>query len=234
MKNFKKSALACLLSLGMVSVHAGNSHLNSFADNWSGHSVEYVHDGGLGTAGTLNEVTRFLVDQLAQNRDLKNLRDNPIGVTSIVKLNDFKETNKIGLWLTENLMHELHTRGFKPIDFKVMPAIQVTPNGDFVMSREVKELRDKYNINQVVTGTFAEYQHGVMINLRMIDMNTSVVTSSAQANISRATYLNLMSDVRDNRPKIVIEDKVIPAVTPNEVELRGKQFCDPSEPCFYK
>ncbi len=223
-----------VLSIPFLStISFADQHLNAFSFKNSGMTMDY-YPSTVSTAGNLNEIARFMADQLAQNRDSMNISQNPIAVTSIVNLQNFKKTNKVGLWLTENLMHELHTRGFKTIDFKTMPAIQVTPSGDFVLSREVEELRGKYNINQVLTGTFAEHENGVVINARLIDMETSVVVSSAQANISAAHYLRMMKNVADGVPKIVVEKKVIPAVKQHQVELRGEAFCKPSEPCFYK
>ena len=188
--------------------------LNDFAMVRSGINTPYEQTSGVSVSGELNEISRFLVDQLTQNRDINSLSKNPIAVNSLVEMENFKTTNKIGLWLGENILHELQIRGFKTIDFKMMPAIEVTPEGDFVMSKKVEELRGKYNINYVVTGTFTEYPDGVTFNARIVSMEDSVVASTAQAHISKAYYLRLQKGL-NNTTKPVRQ---------HEVELRGPSY----------
>ncbi len=205
-----------LLAAAALSLPASAGPLNDFALKdfamvRSGITVPYEQNGGVSVSGELNEISRFLVDQLTQNRDINSLSQNPIAVTSLVEMENFKSTNKIGLWLGENIMHELQIRGFKTIDFKMMPAIEVTPEGDFVMSKKVQELRGRYNINYVVTGTFTEYPDGVTFNARIVSMEDSVVASTAQAHISKAYYLRLQKGLNNT----------VKPVRQHEVELRG-------------
>ncbi|MBT4300676.1 MAG: hypothetical protein HOD47_05515, partial [Gammaproteobacteria bacterium] len=175
-----KIALSTLMatSLMLSPVTHASEILNDFSLKKDGSTVQYSNTHRRSLAGELNKVSRLLTDQLAQNRDMKRISNTPIAVTSIVDLENFKSTNKIGLWLTENMMHELQVRGFNVVDFKMMPAIQVTENGDFSMSKLVKELRGKHNINYVMTGTFAEHPAGVLINARIVNMENSTVVSS--------------------------------------------------------
>ncbi len=205
-----------LLAAAALSLPASAGPLNDFALKdfamvRSGITVPYEQNGGVSVSGELNEISRFLVDQLTQNRDINSLSQNPIAVTSLVEMENFKSTNKIGLWLGENILHELQIRGFKTIDFKMMPAIEVTPNGDFVMSKKVEELRGKYNINYVVTGTFTEYPDGVTFNARIVNMESSVVASTAQAHISKAYYMRLQKGLNNT----------VKPIRQHEVELRG-------------
>lgn len=185
---------------------------------------------GLSHAGSLSEQARFLADQLAQNRDLENLRDSVIAVSSIVDLKDFKSTNYLSLLLAENIVHELQVRGFKVVDFKLMPALQVTPDGDFVMSREVRELRKKYNINYVVTGTIAQHQNGAMVNARMLDMSSAAVVSSAQLSISRQTYLSFQKPVLPRKPQVTFAENPDNPVR-KMVSLKGMDACGSNEKC---
>ncbi len=188
--------------------------LNDFAMNRSGIVTPYEQMPGVSVSGELNEISRFLVDQLTQNRDINSLTQNPIAVTSLVEMENFKSTNKIGLWLGENIMHELQIRGFKTIDFKMMPAIEVTPDGDYVMSKKVDELRGKFNINYVVTGTYTEYPDGVTFNARIVNMESSVVASTAQAHISKPYYLRLQKGLNNT----------VKPIRQHEVELRGPKI----------
>ena len=212
-----KKTLTMMISCGALFCSTASAFpLSDFAMVRSGITTPYQQNQQVSIPGELNEVSRFIVDQLTQNRDMMNMRDNPIAVASLVELEDFKTTNKLGLWLSENMMHELQIRGFKTIDFKTMPSIQVTKRGDFVMSKAVDELRGKYNINHVITGTYTEHPNGIMINVRLVDMDSSVIISSAQGHISKAYYLKMLHGISGNKPKEIISQ--------HEIELFGGEM----------
>lgn len=196
-----KTQFSSFIAATVLATSSVASPLNDFAFNRSGINVPYQQTPKVSVAGELNEVSRFLVDQLTQNRDIQSLGDNPIAVTSLVELENFKSTNKFGMWLGENMMHELQIRGFKTIDFKMMPAIEVTSQGDFVMSKEVSQLRDRYSINYVLTGTFTEYPNGIAMNVRIVDMESAVIASTAQAHISKSYYSHLLKGLNGVKKK---------------------------------
>ena len=124
--NTVRSALAvaaCMLATGLAQAHDAAS--GDFGAN----------SGRYNTSGKLNQISGFLASQLANNRDLHNVSESRIAVVSFVSIESLKETNKIGLLLAENLMHDFQIRGFPVVDFKAMNAIQVTAAGDFVHSQ---------------------------------------------------------------------------------------------------
>ena len=135
--------------------------------------------------GVINQYTQFLAEQIARNRDTYNVSNNPIAITSFVNLENLKHTNKLGELLADNMIHEMQIRGFRITDFKSMPAIQVSKMGDFVRSREARELRQEHNINLVLSGTYTNHEGGVIVNARMINIANGMVVSTAQTNIPR-------------------------------------------------
>jgi TolB-like protein len=130
---------------------------------------------------TISETVRFIADQLVQNSDIKNIRDSRVAVTSILESQHLKEADNVGVNMAEFLIHELQIRGYKVIDYKLMKYIQVTSDSDHVMSRDVKKLKDSQNINYVVTGTYSKQANGRVYNIRLVDMNSGVIMSTAQA-----------------------------------------------------
>jgi len=139
-------------------------------------------------AGRVNNITRFLTDQLTQNKNFYKISDPIIAITSLVYHSDYDRTNKLGNIIAENLIHEMQVRGFRVLDYKVMPVIKVTPQGDFAISRNIKKLKRKYLINYVLTGTIIEMYNGMVLNVRIVDLSTNLVLSSAQAFIDKKTY----------------------------------------------
>ncbi len=133
--------------------------------------------------GYINEVSQAMADQLIRNTDITQFSDNPVAITSFVNLENFDETSRLSEIIVENMMHELQVRGHKVIDFKMMPYIRVTPDGDFVRSRDVDELMAKHNINIVLSGTYVYHNDGLVVNARMMEFDTGVVVSSAQGSV---------------------------------------------------
>lgn len=128
----------------------------------------------------INDVVKGLAYQMLETSSFVNTK-TPIAVTSFVQLKDLESTNWLGNQLAENFIHELQRHGLVVIDFKTTGAIRVTPEGDFVFSRDWQELPERQIIDYIVTGTMTEQEHGIMVNARMIGMQSRVVVASSQS-----------------------------------------------------
>ena len=180
-----------------------------------------VQIGGSTASNTLNQVSGFLASQLAQNRDIKNVSDSRIAVASFVNMTSLDETDKLGLTLAENLMHEMYIRGFGVVDFKSRDYIKVRSNGDFVFSRDVAELRRNHNIHYFLAGTIARNGDGVVINARLIQADSGIIVSSGQAFLNNRDLNYILNDAsRGPVEKVVVERNVVPSVKPNTVFIR--------------
>jgi len=142
-------------------------------------------------------------DQLTNNKDFQDIEKPTIAVTSFVCLQNFKATSPLSNVISENLIHELQIRGFKIVDFKTMESVKVDARGDFLFSRDVAKLRKSLNINYALTGTYVEYREGMVVNARIIDLNTHIILSTAQILIPRHTVKHLIprrSNIIDFKP----------------------------------
>jgi TolB-like protein len=104
-----------------------------------------------------------------------------LAFTSFVKLNDLETTNWLGNQLAESFVHELQHHGLVVIDFKTTGHIRVTKEGDYVFSRDWKELPERQIIDYIVAGTMVEQENGILINARMIGIQSKVVVATAQS-----------------------------------------------------
>ncbi|MFP8966529.1 FlgO family outer membrane protein [Pokkaliibacter sp. CJK22405] len=177
--------------------------------------VQYDRFGPGGAApSVLTDLVSFMGDQLAVNKDFMNVQDTPIAVTSFVNMENLDETNKLGMQISEDMIHEMQVRGFKVVDFKTMGAIRVNQRGDFAFSRRLEDLTRQYRINYVLTGTYTGFPEGVMVNARLIDLHSKVVMSTAQAFIQTDDVEGIMGGydpVRNFKGRIV-EQHVAPGV----------------------
>jgi len=130
----------------------------------------------------INDVVKGLAYQMLESSSFVNPK-TPVAVASFVHLKDIESTNWLGNQLAESFIHELQRHGLVVVDFKTTGHIRVTPEGDYVFSRDWKELPERQIIDYVVAGTMIEQEEGIMVNARMIGMQSHVVVATAQSYI---------------------------------------------------
>ena len=155
-------------------------------DFYSSNKTILPSSGGQSTASIINQTVKFLADQLSQNKDFANISDSSIAITSFVNVENLKETSKLGNLISEHLIHDMQIRGYRVVDYKTMPDIEVGEHGDYAFSRSVQNLRQDISLSYILTGTYTYYADGVSINARIINTRTNVVSSTAQAFIPRS------------------------------------------------
>ena len=128
----------------------------------------------------INDVVKGLAYQMLKSSTFVTPK-TPVAVASFVDLKDLESTNWLGNQLSENFVHELQRHGLIVVDFKTTGHIRVTKEGDYVFSRDWKELPERQIIDYVVTGTMMEQEGGIMVNARMIGMQSRVVVATAQS-----------------------------------------------------
>ena len=128
----------------------------------------------------INDVVKGLAFQMLESSSFVNPK-TPIAVTSFVDLQDLESTNWLGNQLSESFIHELQRHGLIIVDYKTTGHIRVTQEGDYVFSRDWKELPERQIIDYVVTGTMMKQEDGIMVNARMIGMQSRVVVATSQS-----------------------------------------------------
>ncbi|MFO6421819.1 FlgO family outer membrane protein [Motilimonas sp. KMU-193] len=157
----------------------------------------------------LDYIIRGLADQLALNRD-PNASKTPIAVTSITNMDDLQNTNWLGQAISEAFIHELHIRELPVIDFKTTGKIKVTPEGDFVFSREWDQLRSKIPVYRVFTGTMSRNDEGVIVNVRTINMQSLLVESTGRAFIPNRLLVGAHNSLNPAKNDAYIQRHSVP------------------------
>ncbi|MGB1263870.1 MAG: FlgO family outer membrane protein [Cognaticolwellia sp.] len=128
----------------------------------------------------INDVVKGLAYQMLKSSSFVNPK-TPIAVASFVDLKSLESTNWLGNQLSESFVHEMQRHGLVVIDFKTTGHIRVTADGDYAFSRDWKELPERQIIDYVVTGTMMQQKDGILVNARMIGMQSRVVVATAQS-----------------------------------------------------
>ncbi|WP_228614190.1 FlgO family outer membrane protein [Alkalimonas sp.] len=148
---------------------------------------------------SLNHYVQGMMHDLMAVMDPK-IADSVFAVTSFVYLDGpYDETDLLGNQLAESFMHEVHQFGLHQIDFKTTDFIRVTPEGDFVFSRDFLELREEQPIEYVLGGTMVRHQSGVMVNARLVGIDSKRVLAVAQGFIPQPVIAGLQPSERHHR-----------------------------------
>lgn len=106
---------------------------------------------------------------------------------------NLNHSSLIALQLQESLMAELHKAHLHVVEFKLTDGVRVTPNGDFPLSRNHRELRETQPADYVLTATAVEQADGVIINARLVEFGSQLVAATAEVTIPRSIVEQLRS-----------------------------------------
>ena len=144
-------------------------------------------------SGALNSNVMFVAEQLDRNV-LPETRTKPTIITNIVSLSNLGESSELGRLISEHLLHELQIRYWNVFDIRLNRDVVINESGDFALSRDVKKLRDNVPAAQVVTGTYTNSADGVLVSVRVLDLATGQVMSTAQTRFVKDKFISGLVD----------------------------------------
>lgn len=156
-------------------------------------------------SGIFNSNVMFLAEQIDRNVILE-ARTKPTILTNVVSLGNLGESSELGRLIGEHLMHELQLRFWTVSDIRLNRDVVINETGEFALSRDVKKLRDNIPAANVVTGTYTNTPEGVLVSVRVLDMTTGQVMSSAQTRLAKDRFISSLVD----KPKPVPVVKLVP------------------------
>jgi TolB-like protein len=95
-------------------------------------------------------------------------------------INELEESSTFGRTISEYIMSRLAQRGYKVIEMKFRKSVFMQKKGgEFMLSRELKEVSTEHNVQAVVMGTYSLARDLVYISSSVINPSDSTI---------RATY----------------------------------------------
>jgi len=149
------------------------------------------------TVGRFNSQMIFMADQIERNVERKSLA-NTFLVTSFTNLNKLSETTAFGRLVAENIIHELQVRKWKVFEVRLTKDLVINETGEFSLSRDIKKIKESYKIGGIVTGTYSVAGNHVIVNARVIDIDTGIVASSAQIHMPVNWFTDALLFNEDN------------------------------------
>lgn len=149
-----------------------------------GLSNSHLTDGNqLPQRAAINHMSQQIVNELVKQND--DLRANqPLLVATPVMLDELKRTNAIGLQLQQGFISALHDNQFSLVDINIGDNIRVTPEGDFLLTRDWKQLPSGIAVEHVLVSTMSLNSLGVVVNARIVNVTNNRVVSASQGSFS--------------------------------------------------
>tara|TARA_Y100001963_G_scaffold152034_1_gene236065 strand:+ start:884 stop:1513 length:630 start_codon:yes stop_codon:yes gene_type:complete len=148
---------------------------------------------------TINEYSRALVHELMSNHRAAE-ETGMVGVTDFTYVDSgFDKGSVLSNHLSEAIMYDLLKFGVTVLDYKVTDYIRVTPTGDFALSRDFNELSAELPIRFVVTGTMTAHKSGVLLNARLIRIDTKQVISAARTFVPESVVSAVISNTGNDK-----------------------------------
>ena len=126
----------------------------------------------------------YLGAQTAIERAGMLAKDRPVVVTTMVSIDDYKQSSTFGRLASQLISNRLSQRGYMVRDVTYLRAVQVIPGtGEVAISREAAHLFGSTNAQALVTGTYAIAGEEIFLNIRILKPDDGQVLSSADVTI---------------------------------------------------
>lgn len=129
----------------------------------------------------VSTATEEVAEMLAQGLSQARVQRLPLAVMPFVERPYVRKQNALGERLSESFLYQLQSRGFNLVDYRAV-SMNTTVKPD-LNARQLSGLRSRFRIYFVLTGTYARYPDGIVINARVLDTTTRQVVASGQTHI---------------------------------------------------
>ncbi|MBU2548731.1 MAG: hypothetical protein KKB20_09995 [Proteobacteria bacterium] len=133
--------------------------------------------------GNFVTISYEIADRLENNLRYPIPPDEPILVTSLVNVDQLEESTTIGRMMSEQIASRLSQNGYKVIEMKLRTkSVYIKRRaGEFLLSRDLKEISNDHQANTVVVGTYGGTRDQLYVSVRIVRTTDSVIVSSCDA-----------------------------------------------------
>lgn len=105
--------------------------------------------------------------------------------TSAVDIEDIKTTSRFGKMMSEHVASRFSQHGYEISEARLRDALSVTSEGEFMLSRDLRQIAREHNAWAVIVGTYAPANTTVFVNYRVIDLQTGAVAASVDKELPK-------------------------------------------------
>lgn len=121
-----------------------------------------------------------IADQLIMNLNQEINRTDSIIVATFADVNNLEKSSTFGRIIAEQISSRLSQRGYKvsEIKFRKNSVFMQKEKGEFLLSREMRNVSKKYKASALVVGTYGEAFNAIYLSARIITPTNSLIISS--------------------------------------------------------
>lgn len=121
-----------------------------------------------------------IADQLICNLNQQINKTDAVIVATFVDVNDLEKSSTFGRIIAEQISSRLSQRGYKvtEVKFRQNSVFMEKKKGEFLLSRELRNISKKHNASVVVVGTYGEAYNAMYVSARIITPSDSAIISS--------------------------------------------------------
>ena len=102
-----------------------------------------------------------------------------VAIATPVDVASLEHTDWLGRELAEQFVAGLHRQGYQVLEYKLTGWLEITPNGDYIYSRNWQKLAGKASVTHILSGTMSRNDNGVMVYGRLVNLRNSVVEGAS-------------------------------------------------------
>ena len=115
----------------------------------------------------LIEANHRAVDALLANAPLD--AQHPVMVATLVQVDRLSESSRLGRIFSEQIAGRMVQRGVRVVELKLRDSVALhRDQGELLLSREVREVRQSHDAQAVVVGTYAASASALYISLKLV------------------------------------------------------------------
>ncbi|MDD5758373.1 MAG: FlgO family outer membrane protein [Desulfobulbaceae bacterium] len=134
-----------------------------------------------------------LAQQLIAHRQDGSGAGERLIFTTLVNLDDLRQTSKFGRTLSESMATQLFQHGYGVVELRKTANIMLqTNNGEMILSRDASRIAKQYEANAIVAGTYSLTPKTVILNVKLLDVNSNAVLSVAGMELERSSTINYL------------------------------------------
>lgn len=119
----------------------------------------------------------------------------PIVVASLVNVDDLSQSSSFGRMVSEQIAARLAEREIPVKELKLRNSLYMSrTGGEFLLSREVKDLTTDLKAEIVIVGTYAIMGPDVMVTLKAVNVNDNTVVTGHTYTVSRSSVRTMLGD----------------------------------------
>lgn len=157
------------------------------------HDYRYVNYSSEDFIHQNQQAVDSLSTQLKERKAENEPTLSPVIIVSVVNMNQLNKTSSFGRLVAEQISARMAQLKYNVVELKVRNDILVKNNqGEFLLTREIKEIAKSVNAEAVVIGTYVENSNDVYINLKVVRPSNNVVLAGYSYAIPKAANIKGM------------------------------------------